>query len=102
MPLSLDPYLEALQSADLTPMRGRVVRVVGLLVESDGPRASVGDICQVIDQPGEPPLSVEVVGFKDGRLLSVPLGGTTGIRPGARIYCRGGQKTLPAGNALLG
>ena len=37
-----------------------------------------------------PPLPVEVVGFRDGRLLSVPLGDTAGIRPGDRIVARGG------------
>jgi FliI/YscN family ATPase len=99
---SFDAYFEALRTADLTPLTGRVARVVGLLVESDGPRASVGDVCEIESAPGESPLIVEVVGFRDGRLLSVPLGGTAGIRPGARISVRRGLGTLPAGAALLG
>jgi flagellum-specific ATP synthase len=99
---SLEPYLEAVRIADLTPPSGRVVRVVGLLIESDGPRASVGDVCEIAGAPGEPPLIVEVVGFRDGRLLTVPLGGTAGIRPGARISARGGLGLLPADASLLG
>jgi flagellum-specific ATP synthase len=99
---SLDPYFEAVGRADLTPLTGRVVRVVGLLVESDGPRASVGDVCEIASGPGEPALIVEVVGFRDGRLLSVPLGGTAGIRPGAKISARGGIGLLPADASLLG
>lgn len=99
---SLEPYLESVRTAELTPPSGRVVRVVGLLIESDGPRASVGDVCEVSGAPGERPLIVEVVGFRDGRLLSVPLGGTAGIRPGARIYARGKLATLPADTSLLG
>jgi flagellum-specific ATP synthase len=99
---SLAPYLDAVRTADLTPPSGRVVRVVGLLVESDGPRASVGDVCEIIGAGGEPPLIVEVVGFRDGRLLSVPLGGTAGIRSGSRIVARGGLATLPADTSLLG
>jgi len=99
---SLQPYLNEVRSAVLTPVSGRVVRVVGLLVESDGPQARVGEICEVAGGPGEPPLAVEVVGFRDGRLLSVPLGDTVGIRPGARIVARGHTPSVPVGDALLG
>jgi len=99
---SLEPYRRALASADLTPLSGRVVRLAGLLVESDGPRVRVGDICEIVGVDGEPPLSVEVVGFRDERLLSVPLGATTGIRPGARIVSRGALATIPVGSGLLG
>ena len=43
-----------------------------------------------------------MVGFRDGRLLSVPLGDIAGIRPGDRIAARAGVLTVPAGRALLG
>ncbi len=97
-----EPYLRALRDADLTPLSGRVVRVVGLLIESNGPRARVGDICEVIGAPGEPPLRVEVVGFREGHLQSVPLGGTAGIRPGDRIVARGTLADMPVGQEMLG
>jgi flagellum-specific ATP synthase len=99
---SLESYFDAVRTADLTPISGRVIRVVGLLIESDGPRVSVGDVCEISGAPGEAPLIVEVVGFRDGRLLSVPLGGTAGIRPGARISARAGLALLPADTSLLG
>jgi FliI/YscN family ATPase len=88
--------------AQLTPLCGRVVRVVGLLIESEGPQARVGEVCEVAGGPGEPMLAVEVVGFREGRLLSVPLGETAGIRPGARIMARGQFASVPVGDALLG
>jgi FliI/YscN family ATPase len=100
--LSLDHYFDVVRHADLTPLSGRVVRVVGLVVESEGPSVPVGEVCTVVGAPDDPPLSVEVVGFREGRLLSVPLGRTAGIRPGARIIARGALATLPAGNGLLG
>jgi FliI/YscN family ATPase len=99
---SLQPYFDALGRADLTPRIGRIVRVVGLLIESIGPHARVGEVCEVEGAPGDARLAVEVVGFRDGRLLSVPLGDTAGIRPGARLVARGGSATVPAGDALLG
>jgi len=99
--LSLVSYLERVSRIETAPVCGRVVRVVGLVVESIGPRASVGEVCELRTSGGAP-LPVEVVGFRDGRLLSVPLGDTAGIRPGDRIYARGGVLSLPVGERLLG
>jgi FliI/YscN family ATPase len=100
--LSLDRYRERLDRADTLPVTGRVVRTVGLVVESRGPRARVGEICELIGEPGKPPLPLEVVGFREGALLTVPLGGTSGIRPGDRIVSRGLVSAMPVGQALLG
>jgi FliI/YscN family ATPase len=99
--LSLERYRARLAEADTTPVTGKVVRAVGLLVESQGPAASVGEICEVRTGRG-PTLAVEVVGFRDGRLLSVPLGETIGIRPGDPIVSRGHSLTIPIGDGLLG
>jgi flagellum-specific ATP synthase len=100
--LSLSPYLMRLREVDPAPVFGHVTRVVGLVVESQGPRARVGDVCELRRADGGTVLPVEVVGFRDGRLLSVPLGDTTGIRPGDRIVARGGVLSLPAGDGMLG
>lgn len=99
---SVETYLAQVEATELTPIAGHVVRVVGLLVESKGPQARLGDVCAVLGHPGEPPLMTEVVGFRDGHLLSVPLGDTSGIRPGARIVVRGAAASVPVGAGLLG
>jgi FliI/YscN family ATPase len=99
---SIEPYLDAVRHADPTPLEGRVARVVGLLIESVGPRARIGQTCEIAGAPGEPPLVVEVVGFREGHLQSVPLGATVGIRPGDRIVARGSLGSVPAGPAVLG
>lgn len=98
---TLAPYLEAARRADPLPMTGRVVRTLGLLVESKGPRAQVGELCELTTHGG-PPLMLEVVGFREGYLQTVPLGTTTGIRPGDIITARGRAATVPVGNGLLG
>jgi len=98
---SLQPYQERLARVQTTPLIGRVVRSVGLLIESTGPRASVGSICEIASSTG-PPLAVEVVGFQDSTLLTVPLGDTSGIRPGDRVIARGTVASVPVGQALLG
>lgn len=97
----LDRYLSRARRAEPMPALGRVVRTVGLLVESRGPRARVGELCELLS-PGEAPLPLEVVGFRDGLLQSVPLGNTSGIRPGDRIVARGGSAAIQVGESLLG
>jgi flagellum-specific ATP synthase len=99
---SLSRYLELVRRANPTPASGLVVRTVGLLVESRGPRARVGELCELVQPGGEPGLALEVVGFRDGLLQSVPLGGTAGIRPGDRLVARGESASVPVGDGLLG
>ena len=101
-PFSLTPYIDRLRDIEPAPVSGSVVRVVGLIVESIGPRARVGEVCELRSSDGRRPLPVEVVGFRDGRLLTVPLGDTAGIRPGDRIVARGGVLSIPVGDRLLG
>jgi flagellum-specific ATP synthase len=98
---SLQQYHDRLARVETAPITGRVVRSVGLLIESTGPRASVGSICEITGSGGAP-LTVEVVGFQDSTLLTVPLGDTSGIRPGDRVVARGTVASVPVGDALLG
>jgi len=98
---SLKGYQDRLATIEAAPIVGRVVRTVGLLIESTGPRASVGSICEIAASSG-PPLTVEVVGFQGSTLLTVPLGDTSGIRPGDRVVTRGSVASVPVGRALLG
>jgi flagellum-specific ATP synthase len=100
--ISLETYRAQLERADSLPVTGRVVRTVGLVVESRGPRARIGEICELVSDSGTAPLPLEVVGFREGILLTVPLGGTNGIRPGDRIVSRGMASAMLVGPGLLG
>ena len=105
MPAEAAPFsrfLDIAKRAETLPISGRVVRTVGLLVESRGPRARVGELCELVQPGAEHGLALEVVGFRDGLLQSVPLGGTAGIRPGDRIVARGGSASVQVGPSLLG
>ena len=98
---SLTRYYDIVRRIEPMPMSGHVVRTVGLIVESRGPRARVGEVCE-LRRSDAAPLPLEVVGFREGLLLTVPLGTTTGIRPGDVIVARGGAATVPVGDGLLG
>jgi FliI/YscN family ATPase len=98
---SLAKYIDAVNSADVLPLEGRVSRVMGLLIESAGPRARVGEMCEVDTGDGDP-LPVQVVGFRDNALLAVPLGDLSGIRPGDRVVLRHEAAAVGVGPELLG
>jgi FliI/YscN family ATPase len=99
---SFSRYLDLAGRTETLPISGRVVRTVGLLVESRGPRARVGELCELVQPGSDHGLALEVVGFRDGLVQSVPLGGTAGIRPGDRIVARGGSAAIGVGPNLLG
>ncbi len=100
--LSLAHHVARIPALDTMPPAGEVIRTVGLLVESAGPRASVGEVCELVHDGATTGIPVQVVGFRDRVLLSVPLGDVAGIRPGARIVARRGSASVPADDSLLG
>ena len=67
-----DRLAERLRSGRLAQRIGHIVQVTGLVMESDGPNLSLGEVCQVNCAPGEPPIFAEVVGFRGHRLLHAP------------------------------
>ncbi|GAB4364528.1 MAG: flagellar protein export ATPase FliI [Calditrichia bacterium] len=88
----------------IEPVRiyGRVKEVVGLLIESSGPRSAVGDICHIFPPGESTPFPVEVVGFRDDRVLSMSLGDVRGISPGSDIVAVGEQLQVEVSEAALG
>ncbi|WP_320669649.1 FliI/YscN family ATPase [Patulibacter defluvii] len=92
----------ALRDADLTRYRGRVRDVIGLVVEATGLRAEVGELCTLQTGRARPPVPAEVVGFRDGRTLLMPLGELTGVAPGTAVTATGERFRVATGEALLG
>ena len=84
--IDLSSYEVAAGVAPLVRAEGRVEKVVGLLVEISGLRAAVGRELE-IDLPARR-VTLEVIGFRDDRLLAAPLGPTSGIAPGDRVRLR--------------
>lgn len=79
---------------------GRVAEVVGLVIEANGPQARVGDLCHL--QAGETWIPAEVVGFRDERVLLMPLGELSGVRAGCLVESSGSCLKVPVGPGLLG
>ncbi len=93
---------EAVRHADLVRVHGRVVGAVGLLIESQGPPAKLGEICLIERGRHAAPLPVEVVGFRNGRTLLTPLGELTGVAPGSEVIPTRQTASVGVSEALLG
>jgi len=96
-----DPRL-MLADADLATYRGRVANLIGLVIEATGLRAEVGELCSISAGRTREPVPAEVVGFRDGRTLLMPLGEMHGIAPGNAVTASGRPLAVPVGDALLG
>lgn len=99
--LGLARQLALVEAMDPIRSSGEVVEMRGLLIESIGPHAAVGDFCAVNTRSGRR-IRVQVVGFRDGRVLSLALEDIDGLGPGDRIVALGGQAAVCVGQELLG
>lgn len=95
------PLFQAVASAEPMRLSGKVSEVIGLLIESTGPTASVGDVC-TIERKGELVGRAEVVGFRKNRTLLMPLGPIEGIFPGLAVVTTKKPLMVGVGPGLLG
>jgi flagellum-specific ATP synthase len=100
--VSLAPYLQKLRAVNTIKTIGSVKRAVGLVVESQGPPVSVGELCEIISQGRNDPIPAEVVGFRDNYVLSMPFFKVNGVKLGDKVVCRKKQGSAPVSPALLG
>lgn len=95
-------YVEHLRQVDPVLVNGKVTQVIGLTVESEGPDASVGDVCYIYPYKSSKPLKAEVVGFRNNRVILMPLGELHSIGPGCEVVSTGKPLTVQVGYELLG
>lgn len=93
--------IQRVRNARVTETCGRIVQLIGLVVESEGPLAAVGEICHIQSAHGRRTLA-EVVGFRNHHLLLMPLGEITGIQPGSEVIATGSPLRVAVGAALKG
>lgn len=97
----LKPLQKSIQEMDPYAISGRVSKVVGLTVESQGPPASLGTACWIQTHQGHRILS-EVVGFRENKLLLMPWEDLKGIAPGDSVQSLGTPPQIPVGEHVLG
>src|SRR5436305_14520229 len=98
----LDALGTVIGGSDLHGRRGRVSDLIGLIVEATGLEAEVGEVCLVEAGRTREPVPAEVVGFRSGRTLLMPLGDLAGLAPGHAVTASARPVSVPVGPELLG
>jgi flagellum-specific ATP synthase len=88
----------------VNPIRihGKVTEIIGLVVEGNGPATSIGELCGIFPAGSVKPVTAEVVGFKKGKVLLMPLQTIQGLSPGCKIVSLGRKAGVNVGKNLLG
>jgi len=101
-PPSLDRYCNLVNRLNTMKLNGKVSQVVGVVVESKGPAAHLGEICEIHFRRNAPPILAEVVGFRENSVLLMPLGEMEEIAPGSDVVATGSSLKVKVGEGLLG
>lgn len=100
--VDLGKYRSCLETLNPIQVQGKVTQVVGLVVAAAGPACRLGAVCDIFTREGGRPLAAEAMGFREQRMLLMPLEEIRGIGPGCRVVARQQRATVRVGSALLG
>jgi flagellum-specific ATP synthase len=98
---AIGELIQHVPAIELLPWMGEVTEMVGLLIASRGPVTSIGDFCEVRTSSGRS-IRSQVIGFRNERVLSMPLEEIDGLQLGDRVVSRKNDALLRVGPALLG
>jgi flagellum-specific ATP synthase len=96
----LDKYVHLVDETEPIKYSGSIKRVQGLLIESLGPQAEVGELCRIETKNGN--VWGEVVGLKGSTIQLMPFTETTGIEVGCPVVATGECLSVPVSHNLLG
>lgn len=101
--MNLKNYLTALDQSDTYKRYGKVLRVVGLMIESQGPDANIGEVCCIhAATKNKPPILSEVVGFNNEKIILMPYSEVAEIGPGCLVESTGKPLSVKIGRGLIG
>jgi len=95
-------YLDCAERTDPIKCVGKITKVQGLLIESRGPHAIIGEICRIIAPKGKGQIRAEVVGLRNENVQLMAFEETDGIEVGDRVIALGSRLEVPVSNDLLG
>ena len=100
--LRLDKYRQCLNATCTMQANGKVTNIVGLVIEAQGPLSRLGTVCDIYTQGDLHKISAEVLGFRDDKVIMMPLEEMRGIGPGCPIVARQQRAVIGVGSGLLG
>ena len=95
-------YMERVEQTETVHYIGSVIRVRGMLVESRGPQAVIGEICKIAIPSAGTHVLAEVVGLYDTTVQLMAYGDTKGIEIGCTVTASGSVLQVAVGRQLLG
>lgn len=98
----VENLLRRVQTTSVIRNHGRVVQLIGLVIESEGPLSAVGEVCRIESARHDGFTLAEVVGFRNHHVLLMPLGEVHGIHPGSEVIALGTTLQVPVGESLKG
>lgn len=99
----LSAYRGVFAAAESAQRIGWVRRVQGLAIHSEGPDATVGEMCRIVPRDtASEPLMAEVVGLARDHIVLLPFGDLRGIGPGSRVVALGHAADVAASPELVG
>ena len=101
-----EKYLETASRLDPIKCVGHIIRVQGILIESRGPQAIIGEICRIEIKKTSSSffkfIQAEVVGLRDDKVQLMAYGETGGIEIGCRVIASGSGLDVAVSKKLLG
>lgn len=97
-----ESYIHAVNSMETVLMKGKITKIIGLVIEADGPSINLGELCYIYPRVNAPLLPAEVVGFRENRVLLMPLGEMQGIGPGSEVVSARNLLQVKVGPGILG
>lgn len=100
--IDIAKYVKYIDKINPIKKLGKVVQVIGLTIEAEGPNAKIGEICLIYPDQEKKPIEAEVVGFRQNKVLLMPLDDITQIGPGCLVEATGHPLQIKVGSSILG
>jgi len=100
--IDINKYTKAVKEKRFIKYTGKITKVTGLTIESNGPMATIGELCYIYPHNSNEPVLSEVVGFRDEKILLMPLGDMEGIASGSVVVGSGKTLMVNVGEELVG
>ncbi|NLV76421.1 MAG: flagellar protein export ATPase FliI [Tissierellia bacterium] len=100
--IDIKKYIKEVNRRRFIKYTGNITKVTGLTIESNGPMATIGELCYIYPHNSLEPITAEVVGFREDKILLMPLGDMEGIASGSKVVASGKTLRVNVGEELIG
>ncbi len=97
-----EKYFSTLDDLESIKCTGTVTKVQGIVIESQGPLAAVGEVCKIIIPRGSGEIFAEVVALKGDKVQLMPYDEMLGIEIGCKVIATGSMLKVPVSDKMLG